>query len=59
MVVWSKGISVNVNDVVRTKDNVYKATTSAVTKTEPTHISGSQQPVVGDVNWEFVKSINN
>ena len=59
MVVWSKGISVNVNDVVRTKDNIYKATTSAVTKIEPTHISGSQQPVVGDVTWEFIKSINN
>ena len=59
MVVWSKGISVNVDDVVRTKDNVYKATTSAITKTEPTHISGSQQPVAGDVTWEFIKSINN
>ena len=59
MIVWSKGIGVNVDDVVRTKDKVYKATTSAVTKIEPTHTSGSQQPVVGDVTWEFVKSINN
>ena len=59
MVVWSKGISINVDDVVRTKDNVYKATTSAVTKIEPTHISGSEQPVAGDVTWEFIKSINN
>ena len=59
MLVWSKGISVNTNDIVRTKDNVYKATTTAVTKTEPTHTAGSVQPVAGDVTWEFIKSINN
>ena len=59
MIVWSKGISINVDDIVRTKNNVDRATTSAVTETEPTHTSGSQRPVAGDVTWEFVKSINN
>lgn len=59
MTVWSKGLSIAVDDTVRTKDKIYKATVKGTTNIEPTHTNGAVQPITGDVTWEFIKSINN